>query len=229
MSVTRLMIVEGSDDAHTVKEILIHHGLKAEVERPSLLSDQVTNETILIRQMGGFRDLVRKLKDVIKESDLRYLGIIVDADNDVEAHWESVRNRLEQVGAVKPLPKRDPKGTRLETMQPEGTVIVGVWIMPDNQTSGALEHFCELLVKPEDSLWKRAKDSVNTIPVEDRRFGKDPIEEQNDFQKAYLHTWIAWQERPEATIGQSIKAQYLNPNAIHAHTFVAWVKRVFEV
>jgi hypothetical protein len=60
-------------------------------------------------------------------------------------------------------------------------------------------------------------------------FGKVPTEAQNDFQKAYLHTWLAWQERPESTIGQSIHNGYLDANAEPAQTFVAWVRRVFDL
>ena len=93
--------------------------------------------------------------------------------------------------------------------------------MPDNQSPGALEDFIRSLVPTSDDLWDKAKLNVDEIPTP--RF---PPERRS---KAYMHTWLAWQEEPGKPLGQAISARYLDPNAPHAQQLIAWIRRLFEL
>ena len=93
--------------------------------------------------------------------------------------------------------------------------------MPDNHNSGELEDFVEYLIRDQDYLWEHAKVSVDSIDEDEIRFG-------NDKQKAYVHTWLAWQDEPGISIGQAIAKQCLNPHCPEAQAFIEWVKRLAE-
>ena len=59
---------------------------------------------------------------------------------------------------------------------------IGIWLMPNNQNPGTIETFAGLLVPANDTLWPRAMQCVDSIPLEERRFCKDHLD------KAYIHT-----------------------------------------
>ncbi len=97
----------------------------------------------------------------------------------------------------------------------------GAWIMPDNAAAGALEDFTASLVPPDDALWRRAGEAVDSIPEEHRRF--PPVRRS----KAHIHTWLAWQESPGSPMGQAITKGDLDANAPAAMEFVGWLRRLF--
>ena len=75
---------------------------------------------------------------------LKAIGIIVDADDQFDSRWSSVRERCRKIAADFP-----------EELPPEGLIHqnehglrIGVWIMPDNQSRGMLETFLGSLVTP---------------------------------------------------------------------------------
>ncbi len=93
--------------------------------------------------------------------------------------------------------------------------------MPNNKLPGMLEDFVALLIPSEDLLWARALESVNNIPSEQRRFTITHL------SKAYIHTWLAWQEEPGTPLGSAITKRYFNPDAPQAAIFIAWVRRLY--
>ena len=106
---------------------------------------------------------------------------------------------------------------------PAGTYLprLGVWIMPNNQTSGILEDFLRFLVPQPNVLFDHAKVSVAAIPEGERRF------KQLDEPKAVIHTWLAWQEEPGRPFGKAITARFLDPDVPEVDVLVAWLKRLF--
>src|SRR5437588_12534340 len=97
-----------------------------------------------------------------------------------------------------------PNGTIIEE---EDKPIVGIWIMPDNQLSGMLEHFIGFLVPANDALWTIAENVVEEVLRNDCRF---PVQHK---VKALIHTWLSWQEEPGKPLGQAITKRYLDPSA----------------
>ncbi len=73
------------------------------------------------------------------------------------------------------------------------------------QISGILENSIGFLIpNEEEPLWHRAKNCLDYIPVPQRHFF------DVDVPKAYIHTWLAWQEEPGMQLGLAVTAEYLN-------------------
>ena len=113
----------------------------------------------------------------------------------------------------------DPDGTVVETADGKR---IGIWVMPDNQSAGALEDFVAMLIADDDTLWPKAQSDVDNIPEEDRRFKK------TYHSKAQVHTWLAWQEEPGTRMGATFKKKYLDPAHPQAQAFANWMKRLLQ-
>ena len=204
----KILLVEGTDDKHVMKHICGNRGI------PHL--DKV-------EKYGSVEKLIESIKVrlplLIEEGDI--VGIVIDADTEISDRWKSIRNRIISVGYQNVPDQPDPSGTILDP--PAGTYLprLGVWIMPNNQTSGILEDFLRFLVPKPNILFDHVRDSVKTIPEGERRF--KPLDEP----KAIIHTWLAWQKEPGRPFGTAISACFLDPNVPEVDVLVAWLKRLF--
>ena len=206
MASKRVLMVEGPDDEHVVKHICGEHQLgKIETIHP----------------YGGKASLLESLGTRLKESDVVALGILLDADTDLFACWQSVADRLKQAGytGIPALPS--PDGTIIAAPPHSLLPRVGIWLMPDNQANGILENFLRFLVPEGDSLFAHVEYAIESIPPKQCRFSelKKP--------KAMIHTWLAWQEEPGKPYGQAISARYLDPHLPAADIFATWLQRTF--
>jgi len=207
MAGKRVLMVEGVDDEHVMKHLCGNRGV------PQL--DEV-------KQHGGVDKLLESLPVRLKAGqDGDIVGVVVDADVDATSRWQSLRNRLIQVGYehVPRNPMSD--GTILEP--PDGKLLprVGIWMMPDNRSEGILEDLLRFLVPDSSLLFEHVKSSLTAIPETERRFG--PLAEP----KALIHTWLAWQEEPGRPLGTAITARYLDPEVSQVDVLVDWLKRLF--
>jgi hypothetical protein len=197
--------VEGSSDYHAIRNLWLKRG-----GAPEAFALEVRN---------GLPDLRDQFRGSLLGSEIVRLGVVVDADDSAERRWPGFRQALVDRG-YRPVPKTiPPEGLVLQ--RPELTVpTVGVWIMPDNTSPGRLEDFLHYLVRPGDSLWDRAGDAIDQLPVELRRF-KDAYR-----TKAQMHTWLAWQKEPGMRMGQAVTRGVLDPRSSNADIFVAWLRRL---
>ena len=201
---THVLLVEGPDDFHFTIAFLNQHGMF---------------ERIRCQDSEGIDRLLKNLPQWLKPSALKRLGIVVDADNlDKVDHWAAIRNLL----------LKSDYNNVPETPAVDGTIVthnvrpaVGVWLMPDNQSSGMLEDFVSFLIPDGETLWSRAVNAVEQIPQEERLF---PTQHEI---KAQVHTWLAWQEEPGMPMGRSVTKGRLDMNAPNAMTFVNWLRRLF--
>ena len=206
MTGKRVLMVEGPDDEHVVKHICAQRQLGT-IEK--------------IHPYHGKDPLIDGIEVRLKESDIEVLGIILDADTDLQARWQAVSSRLSKAGygTLPAIPAKD--GTIIES--PPGSLLprVGIWLMPDNQLPGILEDFLRFLVPAGDSLLFHAEQSIDGIPPGHLRFSeaKKP--------KARIHTWLAWQEEPGKPFGQAISAHYLDSSLPAANVFAGWLQRTF--
>jgi hypothetical protein len=203
MSGARLL-VEGPDDKHVMWALLGAHQVA-----PSFV----------VEDLGGVERLLESVRvRLVARSDDR-LGIIVDADEQLEGRWQSLRDT---VGRVHPgvMPERpDPNGTVVPL---PGGRRLGVWLMPDNRLCGALEDFAALLVPAGDVTWTAALTFVDGLRGPSLRF-PEPRR-----AKARLHAWLAVQPEPGRPIGQAITARSLQATASAAGPLIAWIRRVFN-
>jgi hypothetical protein len=205
MTEKNIVYVEGINDLHVVK---------------NLLQIYKVPDTFQVCPKGGVTKIINELDVYLDESELKRIGLIIDADDDVEARWQSLRARLTDFGyrSVPKLPEIN--GT---IIREAGKPIFGVWIMPNNQVPGILEDFIACLIPIGDRLWPYANQVVDMIPTEDCQFTPPHR------RKAHIHTWLAWQAEPGKPMGQAIMARYLNPSVQEAQIFINWLSKLFEV
>lgn len=200
----RLLWVEGKDDSAVVQSLCNLHELP---------------ETFRVRDTAGITDLLRGLPLEIRAPDLECFGVVVDANGDVAARWAAIRDLLREEGYDGVPEHPAPEGVILSA--PAARPRFGAWLMPDNTSPGMLEDFVGALVPPGDFLWGHARDVIDGIPEEHRRFR--PTERA----KAHIHTWLAWQEGPGSPMGQAITKGDLDAHASQALNLVAWLRRLF--
>jgi hypothetical protein len=206
MAGKRILLVEGTDDEHVLKHLIEQRGVA--------MIDE-------IKPHGSVGRLLESFPVRLKESDLEAVGVVVDADTDLRARWDSLKHRLAAAGYPSVPGQPDPAGTILDPPSNTNLPRVGVWIMPDNQTSGILEDFLRFLVPAGSVLFNHVQLSVAGIPPAERRFG--PLAEP----KAVIHTWLAWQEVPGRPLGTAITARFLDPKVTQVDILVEWLRRLF--
>ncbi len=213
------LIVEGSD-AILVSYICI----KRKLPPPKGYADKQEFIDNFVKSAGGYSQAITAFRKALDSPDLNRLGVILDADEQGAAHrWETLKNILHER-----FPDFDLSSYGLSA---DGIIIellpsltVGIWVMPDNEGTGYLEHFVAKLAPQEDELWRHTDATVEQLSRE--AFCKfSPIRKQ----KALVHTWLAWQKEPGKRIGASIQAGYFDANAPAADALVNWIRQVFEL
>ena len=204
----KVLLVEGSDDEHVVKNLCGRYDF------PSLLD---------VKACGNVERLIESIATELRagEGPGDAVGILVDADENAQNRWQSIRSRIASAGYVGLPDQPAAGGTIIDP--PSDTILprAGVWIMPDNQTPGILEDFLGFLVPVPNALFEHAQASVDSIPPEERRF------RDVDEPKALIHTWLAWQAEPGRPFGTAITARFLDTDVPEASVFADWLKRLF--
>lgn len=199
-----VLLVEGKDDFHVFQHLTDHYGFSG---------------SFSIEPTNGIDSLLDVFDVSLKVVDR--IAIIADADDKLEARWESIKHILRDKYGFSRVPDRPtPSGTVIEE---EGHPVVGVWLMPDNTVPGKLEDFIAFLVPASDVMWTLASKCLDQVPANEKRY------DDKDRIKAQVHTWLAWQKQPGVPMGQAIRMHYLDANATHAQDLVHWVQRVFPL
>lgn len=203
----KTLLVEGKDDQHVIYAIRDIY--------------EIPKNTFTIEELGGIENVLKKTDSTLIDGSIDIcLGIVIDADEDLNARWQSVSSILERAG-YKNLPASPDKNGTIFTQEYLPTF--GVWIMPDNQIEkGYLETFLTHLVPENDKCWEHAKNSVAALA--EKPFVKEKVDHTT---KAEIHTFLAWQEEPGKPFGQSITAKYLQADNPQCAKFVEWLKRLF--
>lgn len=211
-SQTKRLLVEGKKDKRVFPFLMEKNG----VDWPQ------GNEPVDIKDLG--RKLLTKpeASAILKESSLRHLGVILDADDDTDASWRLVKGWFQD--QFLDMPDRVRTEGFISEPNADG-IRLGVWIMPDNQTRGMLETFLMLLVRDQDQeLWAFAK----TARDEAQNKHNAPFKPVHG-DKAWMHTFLAWQDEPGPQLHEAVDHAILDPESPHSQPFVAWFRKLFEV
>ena len=138
----------------------------------------------------------------------------MDANSDLQSRWDEVIDRLEEVG-IQPPNNPDPTGTIIS-----GTPRIGIWLMPNNRSTGELEDFVQKMIPVEDPVWPMSEEYIQGIPNPDRKFRDSKI------LKAKLYAWLATRKNP-GRMGAAIGARDLLADNELNRTFSAWLRRLF--
>ena len=196
----RVLLVEGPNDKHVVRHLRNRHQ-----EIPEFC----------IRDKGGIEELLEDIGLEILAPSRKAIGILVDANDDLDARWNAVANRLREENIEVPS---SPELT--------GTIIdsnprVGIWLMPNNTSPGELENFISEMIPDDDPVWPLSEDYIDGIPEADRKFTEKKI------LRAKIHAWLAAREDPRQ-MGAAIGARDLHIDGTLSTTFANWLRQLFE-
>ena len=196
----RVLLVEGDDDLHVVRHICTRHGSMPKFS---------------VEPKGSVEQVLRAIGPEIKAPGRRSVGVLVDANDDLNSRWQAIGDRLTRAGIVTP-PAAEPGGTVAES-----SPRVGVWLMPDNVSAGELEDFAVRLIPVDDPIWPEARRYIDGIPVERRKFASSKA------MRARLYAWLATRKEPRR-IGAAIGTGDLQASEPLAVSFADWLRRLFR-
>ena len=195
-----VLLVEGRDDLHVVAH---------------LCNRSAFEPWFCIKDKGGVPALMEDLALELKASELTIIGIVLDADRSLNNRWQSIKDKLRQSSIELPTVPV-PTGTIID-----GPPRIGVWIMPDNQSTGELENFIEAMIPTGDHVWPRSEAYIDGIPETDRKFASQKT------LKAKVHAWLAAREEPRP-MGLAIRAGDLDIGVSQAQAFLNWLRDLFS-
>ena len=202
------LLVEGNDDKHVIYALWNHAKLPETFDVIDCQSVTKLLENLRIRL-------------TIPQSNER-IGVVVDADEDISARWDAIRDRLAATGLYDCKSLVLPEDGLVLNPSLAGAPMVGVWIMPNNKFPGMLEDFVATLSEPNDPLMAKADDVLNEL--EAKKINKYRKVHRS---KAKIHSYLAWQDEPGKPLGISITAHVLNPDRPSGVMFLEWLKRLF--
>jgi hypothetical protein len=221
MAENRVLLVEGTDDLHVLAHIFKAHGHEGKIT----IREQEGIDR-LKKRLGEnlFYNLLEDLSVELKGSEVVALGIIVDADFNLNARWQSLADKLKDL-KYENIPDLPKSGGTICTGK--DLPKIGVWLMPDNTLPGMLEDFVKLLVPEEQkNLLTKAIEAVESIPRDERLF----ITGNSDkTAKAQIHTYLAWQSRPGVPYGIAIREKFLKADSPHTENLMKWIRELFNL
>ena len=196
------LLVEGNDDQHVIWALCEKFNVPG---------------TFDVIDCEGINKLYEAIPVRFKQANIETIGVIIDADVNLNDRWVYVKNLFSNQGFKVP-----------EKLPGEGLVLskdnirIGVWIMPNNDINGMLEDFVSFLVPADDKL----------LPVADAVLNKIENEKLNKYlpvhkSKARVHSWLSWQEYPGTPIGLSITKRYLTTDNECCKQLIDWLRKLF--
>ena len=196
----RVLLVEGTDDEHVVRHLNHRHQAMPKFS---------------IQNKKGIENLLDDIGLEILAPGRKAIGILVDANDDLDARWQAVANRLREENIEVPS-YPEPTGTIISS-----TPRVGLWLMPDNKSPGELENFVSEMIPDDDPIWPRSQSYIDDIPESDRKFTEKKI------LRAKVHAWLATRREPRP-MGTAIRARDLHIDGTLSTTFAKWLRQLFE-
>ena len=198
------LLVEGNDDFHVMLALCKQYQIP---------------ETFEIIDSKGIDKLLDSIPVYLKKSGIDTIGIIIDADADINSRWQTLKDILSKAGYNLP----SAIFTKGLIHKEVGKITIGIWLMPDNNINGMIEDFIKFLIPANDKLMPIAEIVLNDLEM--RKLNKyQPIHRS----KALIHTWLSWQENPGTPMGLSITKKYLTSSVPQCDTFVEWIKELFK-
>lgn len=203
------LFVEGMNDLHVISSLCEHHKIA---------------ENFNIEPCGSDERVVKLLRIALTNPAVyQRVGIVIDADNDIENRWRQLVYILEKSGKYDcSRLKLSADGLIIHPLNACDT-IVGVWVMPNNSLEGMLEDFVLQLVSPVDILMQKAESILSELETEGIQHYKKVHR-----SKAKVHTFLAWQDEPGKPMGQAITAHIFNPDAVQAKIFIDWLNKLYN-
>ncbi len=207
------LLVEGENDLHVISALCGKYNVPKNFD--------ISFPKMTGASANGVDQLLELFRVRIRSDDTKALGIVLDADDIPDQRWQQVTSIIEQVRLGYVIPEQPDSNGVIIPPPFEYQPRLGIWLMPDNKTLGELEDFVSVLIPSQDELLEFANNILNQIEqVNLNRYGKKR-------SKAFIHTWLAWQDEPGLPMGRAITKKVLSPNAPLAFIFIDWLNRLF--
>ena len=166
---------------------------------------------------GRLSDVLAAIPGELKREEAEVVGILVDADDDPAARWTEVLKKIPGDYRLPDAPM--PSGT---VATASGLPSIGIWLMPDNVSSGELENFVHEMIPDGNPIWPRAIAFIEGIPITERLFSPNKV------LRAKVYAWFATRKRP-GLMGEAIREGEMNVDAPVAKAFTNWLRRAVRV
>lgn len=202
----KLLLTEGDSDCHVIVSLCSYYKLEAELFGFFSCGndDQVLKKANALLNLDG-------------ENKKEVIGIVLDADRDLSACWQRVKDKFSRYQYT--FPDRPTEGGTI--LEADLLPKLGVWLMPNNIDVGMLEDFCLQLV------------DLNKVTLVEENIQLAKEKNITSFKevhssKALIHTYLAWQDEPGKPLGQAITAKILEPDHLIAKEFKNWLIKLFS-
>ncbi len=176
----RILFVEGNDDSNLIRKMLA----------------ELSFESIQVIPVGGKYEFSAYIQAVLGRAStdgivLRSIAVLRDADDYPDRAMQSLSDALKSLGLQPPKAHND-----FSASSPS----VGIFIMPDGESPGSVEHLC----------WRSVKDTPAAQCVDTYM---ECLKESQALQskqraKTQVHAYLAAQEEPSTTVGVGARKGY---------------------
>ena len=199
----KILLVEGEDDKHVVQHLQMLH---------------LSHVTFDVEDKHGIDKLIKAIVPEIMVSGRVAIGILADANGDPKGRWKDVSDQLRRAGIK--IPAAPVKGGAIINSS-GGLPRVGIWLMPDNCSTGELEDFIKHMLPCADPVWPLAEKYIRDIPADARRFASRKT------SKAEIYAWLAAREKP-GRMGAAIGRGDLQTGGSLCADFLKWIGDLFK-
>lgn len=209
-NIKKILLVEGGSDKYAIANLMGNYTNWPRDDHPVDIKDE-----------GGVEKILDKVTFDTYIKSCSTLGIVIDADENINSRWESIKTICRD--HFPNLPDNLQKKWVISTNQNKR---LGVWIMPDNNSNGMMETFLSTLVTNNEghALLEYSKKVVADAKL---KYSAPFINNHND--KAILHSWLAWQNPPGEAFGNAIAKKILDPLSPTAVYFANWFCELFNL
>lgn len=207
------LLVEGNEEKRVIPYLMDEHVVWGDTEQ---------EWKVAIQSLDGVENL---LKPGLVEAELRTrgleaLGIVVDGDSDPSSTWRRVRERcLLDFPAFPEAPVAE--GIILSN---DAGLRIGVWMMPDNSSTGMLETFLRSLAEQESvDLWNHVKTSSIAAKTVGAKF------RDCHYDKALIHAYLSWMDPPGDSLAVAVLSKTIRGDSPNARPFVDWFCNLFRL
>lgn len=221
MSHQNILLVEGEADRAFFEELCKQWQLPVQVKVSTPRDAGHTKNT----KQAALSVLETIYLGQLADGNIERLAIAVDADRATDGSgFERTVARLNQC--------LNPAGYALRIHAEPGGLLfahndglneIGAWVMPNNADDGALEHWIQGNLHPnERALMQHVQNSIDQIPGAPKF---KPLRRA----KAEVATWLAWQTDPDHGLWQAATPGLLDEAAPQFLALKAWLEKVFHV
>ena len=222
-----LLIVEGVSDRDFVEAFLVYEGLNINLDVRVVTAPDIDSAVTHTTKQGVIRALdaiIRQLNDGSYER----VGVLIDMDFRHDSpipikrlNLQQLATKLNQHDFMQTIQSTDDKGIFFENADFDHPI--GVWLMPDNENEGYLEHWIENSIKNKsDGYYNKAEQFVTS-------FGNTHFKPHN-LTKAKIYTWLAIQPKPCQELSRCLSTKYdlLDKNSTSYQNFKNWLIATFN-